>query len=40
VDGTWEEIMFELARRAWHLSMTLGPLIALALTLVAGRRWA
>jgi len=39
VDGTWEEIMYELARRAWHLSLTLGPFIAVALALVASRRW-
>jgi hypothetical protein len=32
--------MFDLARRAWHLSLSLAPLIALALALVAGRRWA
>ena len=25
--------------RAWRLAVTLGPLVAIALTLVAGRRW-
>jgi hypothetical protein len=25
--------------RAWHLALTLGPIIAIALALVAARRW-
>jgi hypothetical protein len=25
--------------RAWHLAVTLGPILAIALTLVAARRW-
>ncbi len=32
--------MAHLARRAWNLSLTLAPLVALALALAAGRRWA
>lgn len=29
----------DLAARAWRVAMTLGPLVAIALTLAAGRRW-
>lgn len=25
--------------RAWHIAMTVGPLVAIALALVAARRW-
>ena len=25
--------------RAWHLAVTLGPILAIVLTLVAARRW-
>jgi hypothetical protein len=25
--------------RAWHLAVTVGPIVAIALTLVAARRW-
>ena len=25
--------------RAWHLAVTVGPILAIALTLVAARRW-
>lgn len=28
-----------LATRAWHMATVLGPILAIALTLVAGRRW-
>jgi hypothetical protein len=28
-----------LVYRAWRLAVTLGPLVAIALTLVAARRW-
>ena len=28
-----------IADRAWRLAMTVGPLIAIALVLVAARRW-
>jgi hypothetical protein len=28
-----------LLHRVWRLSVTLGPLVAIALTLAAGRRW-
>lgn len=28
-----------LIHRAWHLAVTLGPLVAIGLTLVAARRW-
>lgn len=28
-----------LIHRVWRLSVTLGPLVAIALTLAAGRRW-
>lgn len=29
----------DLASRAWRVAMILGPLVAIALTLAAGRRW-
>ena len=29
----------DLAARAWRVAMILGPLVAIALTLAAGRRW-
>ena len=29
----------DLATRAWRLATVLGPLVAVALTLAAGRRW-
>jgi hypothetical protein len=29
----------ELATRAWRIAVTIGPLVAIALTLAAGRRW-
>jgi hypothetical protein len=29
-----------LVDRAWRVAVTLGPIIAIALTLAAGRRWA
>ncbi len=29
----------ELTHRAWRIAVTIGPLIAIALTLAAGRRW-
>lgn len=29
----------DLVARAWRVAMTLGPLVAIALTLAAGRRW-
>jgi hypothetical protein len=29
----------DIATRLWRLSVTVGPLVAIALTLVAGRRW-
>lgn len=29
----------DLVARAWRTAMILGPLVAMALTLVAGRRW-
>ena len=28
-----------LVDRAWHLAITIGPIIAIALALVAARRW-
>ena len=28
-----------LVDRAWHLAVTVGPIIAIALALVAARRW-
>lgn len=28
-----------LIYRAWHLTVTLGPILAIALALVAARRW-
>jgi hypothetical protein len=31
--------MDALVFRAWRLAVTLGPIIAIALTLVAARRW-
>lgn len=31
--------MNDLKTRAWRLATVLGPLLAIALTLVAGRRW-
>ncbi len=29
----------QLIDRAWHIAMTVGPLVAIALALVAARRW-
>ncbi|CAN5550160.1 hypothetical protein BH20CHL7_BH20CHL7_04960 [soil metagenome] len=29
----------DLIHRAWRLTVVLGPLVAVALTLAAGRRW-
>ena len=29
----------DLIARAWRLAVTIGPLVAIALTLAAGRRW-
>jgi hypothetical protein len=29
----------DLIDRAWHLAVTLGPILAIALALVAARRW-
>jgi hypothetical protein len=32
-------MLHPLIHRAWRVTVTLGPIIAFALTLVAGRRW-
>jgi hypothetical protein len=32
-------MMRSLVDRAWHLAVTVGPIIAIALALVAARRW-
>lgn len=29
----------DLATRAWRVAIVIGPLVAIALTLAAGRRW-
>ena len=29
----------DLVNRAWHIATVIGPLVVIALTLAAGRRW-
>ena len=31
--------MTDIARRTWRIGLTLGPLVAIALTLAAGLKW-
>jgi hypothetical protein len=33
------EMLKHYAERAWRLAITVGPLVAIALTLVAGQKW-
>ena len=38
--GSPQDTMFRTAiDRAWHLAVTVGPIVAIALALVAARRW-
>ena len=37
--GAHEHMNHPLVVRAWRVCVTLGPIVAIALTLVAGRRW-
>ena len=37
--GAYHHMTQILIHRVWRLSVTLGPLVAIALTLAAGRRW-
>ena len=37
--GAQRTMIKHYAHRAWRLAITVGPLVAIALTLVAGQKW-